>query len=587
MASTIPDQSRTVDPYASYNSNVVNNLTGIVTRGDNVLDYYNSLQVVSDSTSPTDTVVVQPGIAYKDSVLIEITSQHSVNFTDSDQYISPPAPLTPPDGVYYVVLQYTYAKSRPAPQASIKILTPSQTPTFANFTDLMFLKAVEISGGVIAGLYDYDGDVQRQHVKTYASGDIILPTFNQTRDQGRFTYVPTEDSFYLGYENGWENIDSGSRFEADTTAFSLGDLVRINSSGTLSLASATYASATADGVVVKIGTKGVVQTTGRVENVPIEGAATIAAGNLVYLSSYTPGSITNQRTTPFWQFVGRAISIGTTAEILFVRGIPEGSPAVGLSKFKLDAITGWITDAPYARMDIDISEFFGRDVTVDLYDRTPPNTTYPRIEPSNLEYIDDDTLRVWIPLAAISLRLDVCIIGKSLLTIGGSDVTTVSATLSSGPGNWLWDGVSSYYQDIDVSDILNGKAVVTVIDTATNRVIEPQDVVLYDSTTIRIYMPNSTETLEVHCTGDSNVGLTNNVTYAVLLEDSWVPSGGSYYQDINLAEVGMTSTDLVVSVRNYNTGMKIIVEDIEFVSSTSLRIWMPVDTVDVVVTMSG
>ena len=134
---------------------------------------------------------------------------------------------------------------------------------------------------------------------------------------------------------------------------------------------------------------------------------------------------------------------------------------------------------------------------------------------------------------------------------------------------------------------MNGKAVVTVIDTATNRVIEPQDVVLYDSTTIRIYMPNSTETLEVHCTGDSNVGLTNNVTYAVLLEDSWVPSGGSYYQDINLAEVGMTSTDLVVSVRNYNTGMKIIVEDIEFVSSTSLRIWMPVDTVDVVVTMSG
>jgi hypothetical protein len=72
MASNIPVQSRAVDPYASYNSNIVNQLTGIVTRGSNALDYENSLQVIADSTSSTDHVEVLTGIIYKDDMLIEI-----------------------------------------------------------------------------------------------------------------------------------------------------------------------------------------------------------------------------------------------------------------------------------------------------------------------------------------------------------------------------------------------------------------------------------------------------------------------------------------------------------------------------------
>ena len=75
MASSIPEQTRAVDPYASYNSNVVNQLTGIVTRGSDVLDYYNSLQVIpADGTSVLDHVQVLPGIIYKDDMLINITS---------------------------------------------------------------------------------------------------------------------------------------------------------------------------------------------------------------------------------------------------------------------------------------------------------------------------------------------------------------------------------------------------------------------------------------------------------------------------------------------------------------------------------
>ncbi len=588
MASNIPAQLRTVDPYASYNSNVVNNLTGIVTRGSNVLDYYNSLQVISDSTAPLTQVTVLTGTVYKDDMLIEITAEHTVDFTDDNQYISPGISFSGEDGIYYLVLQYTYTKSRPAPQASIKILLPSQTSSFAASSDLVFLKAVDALSGAIVALYDYDPNdttVQREYVRTYASNDIILPTFDQERDQGRVTYVPTEDSFYLGYANGWENADSGSAFEADTTLFALGDLVRITSAGLLTKASATYAAASADGVVTKIGVKGVVQTTGRVLNVPIEAASGVATGNLLYLSSSTAGAVTRQKTSPFWQFVGRAKNVGATAEILFVRGVPEGIPEVNLSKFKLFAIPGWYTAGGYAYYDVDISDFIGRDVIVDLYHTI--GSTY-RFEPTDLEFLDDTEIRVWIPTPDIDLRPEVCIIGKSVATLGGADVTTVSETLTpSGPKPWTFFAAGEYYQDIDVSDILNGKAVVTVIDQATNKVIEPQNISLHNSTTIRIFMPNTTETLIVNCTGDSNVGDTNNVTWATLLEGGWTLSGGSYYHELDLSEIGMTTTDLVVGTRDYNTGLKIIVEDIEFISSSLLRIWMPVDIVDVVVTISG
>ena len=70
MASSIPEQYRAVDPFASYNSNTVNQLTELRSRAENVLDNPCGLDVVSDTTSPTTAVVVQPGYAYKDDVMI-------------------------------------------------------------------------------------------------------------------------------------------------------------------------------------------------------------------------------------------------------------------------------------------------------------------------------------------------------------------------------------------------------------------------------------------------------------------------------------------------------------------------------------
>ena len=409
MASNIPAQLRTVDPYASYNSNVVNSLTGIVTRGSNVLDYYNSLQVVSDSTSPLTHVVVMPGIVYKDDMLIEITAQHTVDIMDGNQYITAPHPFVLPNGIYYLVLQYTYAKSRPAPQATIKLLLPAQTPSFASSTDLVFLKAIRISNAsqsIVLPLYDYDPDfpvppIQREYVKTYASSDVFLPTFDQDRDQGRFTYVPEENTFYLGYEDGWENADSGAIFEADTSGFSVGDLVYISALNTLTLAISTSQSSTADGVVTKAGVNGTVQVAGVVSGVTTN---TVAVGDLLYLSSSIAGAVTNVKPVGFSQFVGRVETVTdpTTADIIFVRGDPDRD-----SEYTVTLASGgsWlgVPGAYYQDVDISASEMNAEQCVIGTRDASNGRV----IVVNEIDVTSSTLIRIYMVVNTVSVIVSV------------------------------------------------------------------------------------------------------------------------------------------------------------------------------------
>ena len=66
MGNIYPSQVRSVDPYASYHSNVVNRLTRMISRGENVLHAPNAMEVMADSTSPIDTVIVTKGEAFKE-----------------------------------------------------------------------------------------------------------------------------------------------------------------------------------------------------------------------------------------------------------------------------------------------------------------------------------------------------------------------------------------------------------------------------------------------------------------------------------------------------------------------------------------
>lgn len=153
MGNPVPTQVRAVDPYASYNSDIVNRHVRIITDGLDCLLQPSPIEVeMIDSTS----IVVTSGKCVKDDVLIE-TQSINVDLTDGDFYIDSTAWTEV--GYHYVVLQYTYAKIKPPPTASIKIIHPSKRATLYDSSTL-FLACLDISapGGVhqVDGILDYD-----------------------------------------------------------------------------------------------------------------------------------------------------------------------------------------------------------------------------------------------------------------------------------------------------------------------------------------------------------------------------------------------------------------------------------------------
>jgi hypothetical protein len=242
-----PSQLRTVDPYASYHSNVVNKLTRVVTRGKNCIHSKYAVDVVVDSTSPDNVVIVSTGECFKDDVLIELTAEHSVDIRDSSNY-APGAVVGA--GTWYIVLAYVYSKSRPAPEASIQILTPN---VLANITGgtYLFLKALTVTvpgpGATITAIHDidptlptplYQPDARRNFTQLYIGLEFTLPTFIQLTDESRVIYVQDQDEVYYGTSTHWEPL-SAARAAIDTTGYGVGTLVYVDSTGGVNAAIAT------------------------------------------------------------------------------------------------------------------------------------------------------------------------------------------------------------------------------------------------------------------------------------------------------------------------------------------------------------
>ena len=148
--SNIPaNQQRAVDPFASYNSNVVNQLTRMNTyRGgesNGLIAIHPDLQVTLNPGTPLYIVDVSPGIAYKDDVFLRLSEIHSVDFRLSENYVDFGTGFDE-TGYYYIVLEYNYVKSRPAPQVKIKIVKPSQRVNFdwsdPSLNDFIFLNCI-------------------------------------------------------------------------------------------------------------------------------------------------------------------------------------------------------------------------------------------------------------------------------------------------------------------------------------------------------------------------------------------------------------------------------------------------------------
>lgn len=157
MGNTIPTQLRSIDPYASYNSDIANRLTRIVTSGIDCLLYPDPIDVIAnDSTS----VIVTSGKCVKDDVYIEI-QQMTVPLDDADFFVDSTSAWDSV-GYYYVVVNYTYAKVQPANVASIGIIKPSQRTTSFDSRHL-FLACLDVGpdgggGYQVDAILDYDPD---------------------------------------------------------------------------------------------------------------------------------------------------------------------------------------------------------------------------------------------------------------------------------------------------------------------------------------------------------------------------------------------------------------------------------------------
>ena len=229
MSTTIPSQTRTIDPFSNYNSDVINSLTRMVTRGRNCIYSANDVDVSIDTST---SLLLSTGQLFKDNVIISVDSEFTIDMTDSDFYLSGSMNEA---GYYWILGHYTYAKLRPAPEMSIVVLKPSQHGMFDS-TAHIFLKAVSVSGSgpfQCDEVYDtdpIDPSGTRVYSQVYVGLENSVPVFDSSIDQGRLIYVRNKDSLYFGDQSEFVPVDS-VRDVIDTTSCNIGDLVYVGSDG--------------------------------------------------------------------------------------------------------------------------------------------------------------------------------------------------------------------------------------------------------------------------------------------------------------------------------------------------------------------
>ncbi len=399
MASFNPTQTRTVDPFAAYNSDVVNTLTTMITNGDDALFSPRAMDVTFDSTSPDRYVVVSTGIAFMDNVLIEITANHSVDFDTASHYFGGSVVKEP--GNYYVVLEYQFVKSRPAPEAAVKIITPTEVSGGSFGATHLLLKVVQATTGPwsINTLLDYNPSIpadRRINTSQYMSIENTLPAFTQSRDWGRIIYVRDEDAVYFGLENEWENMsEAGKRITIDT-ATSAGTIVYFDSNAE---GLAATLAAGAEAVITETGVNGRAVVMGLVD-VLVQSAITITTGEIVYLSSSEAGKITNVATNII---IGKAMETGTgSVEILF-----HPRETLSATVLKVRAVItqpgDWTSSGSDYYHDINISSLLltNKEVSVTCYN----NADDMVIEPQDVEATSTTNVRIWMPINTVSLNV--------------------------------------------------------------------------------------------------------------------------------------------------------------------------------------
>jgi hypothetical protein len=332
----------------------------MTTFGQNALETYSSLRcTIADATSRT-ILILSSGVIYKDDVRIEIPSSTIIDFEDANFYADF-GPGFNEEGYYYVLLEYEYQKSRPAPQAKITILKPSQRSLFVFNVNWLMLQVVRVDFNTpnfeIMALYDSDPEDitrKRRYVKKFAGTETELPTFSDG-DQTRIVYDSKADKFWFGYSDRWGEAGGGGTelTNINTSLVSVGEVCRIDSTGFAFATLADEPNNQADIICTKSAVLGAGIIVGKVDGVLVESGVLIATGDLLYLSVTEPGRVTNIKTVPYFQILGRALtnaSVVVPVSMIF-------APKIMMSESFEGKIETWSPSGgspPYYH-DIDIS----------------------------------------------------------------------------------------------------------------------------------------------------------------------------------------------------------------------------------------
>ena len=398
MGNIIPDQTRTIDPYSSYNSNIVNQLTRMVSKGENCIFGVNSINLTIDSTASQTNLILSTGLCFKDDVIIEITDPFTIDMHDSDFYLT--TDHFDEVGYYYIALKYSYIKSMPAPQSKISIFRPSERASCGS--GYLFLKAVYVTGTpgnlTIDSIYDYDPEnstIKRNYTQTYISAEDTLPTFDITRDESRVIYVLDEDEIYFGGASAWLSWNS-VRDTITTTGCTVGYLVYLKSDLSTEYAISSAKETFAVGVVLQEGLaangNGKIRLFGRADNVPVETGRTLVTGTRLYLSNTEDGKVTNIIPSNYEQFVGICLSYDVATQTCSMWFMPGGSSSSGGSSDNstVDSYTDLLSQSIFNKLTFD--DFYNDDYIDTVNTTADIDFVNQRINGSNGEVFQSENI---------------------------------------------------------------------------------------------------------------------------------------------------------------------------------------------------
>jgi hypothetical protein len=154
MALSPPTQERTLDEYSA------ERWSSVVTRMTRTISGATDCVIFTSYSFPMNlvdykTVRIGTGTCIKDDIMIYINAVYDIDFTNGDFFVDDSNPMDEA-GRYYIVLEYTYSRSFPAPRAYFKVIKDTAT-YYTPFTDrYIFIGIADVVYNGGAGRYEID-----------------------------------------------------------------------------------------------------------------------------------------------------------------------------------------------------------------------------------------------------------------------------------------------------------------------------------------------------------------------------------------------------------------------------------------------